>query len=81
MNPMSATDLHFFQQADDLAELLNHVSQVESNRDKVVLPTEERAAIAAEIMLYCDKFRAHILSRSSQNPRKTLVKIRRLYNL
>jgi hypothetical protein len=74
------SELPFLQNADELLDLMEVMNAL-TPRVFEKLPSEDKASIAAEIVTYCNQYRSHALSRQSQNPRRTLLKLRQLYNL
>lgn len=80
MNPAELTNTAFLQHSADLLGLVDDLVQLELRPQAISLPTEDRVAVAAEVMLYCDKFRAYSVSRRAIGARASLLRVRRLYN-
>ncbi len=80
MTSATPNDTQFLKTAEDLIDLVEQVSLLEMRPAQITVATEERVAIAAEIVLYCDKYKPYHRSRRALSAKSTLLRVRQLYN-
>jgi hypothetical protein len=80
MTPDQIKETPFLQRSAALLELVEELNLIEQTPGQILLPTEDRVMVAAEVMLYCEKFKTYTLSRKAVGARATLRRVRRLYN-